>query len=97
MGGRRIAISAAIACAASWATAAGAFWTVPPPAAFDPAVADALERGHLRGVALDVYDGEFEHPPPARLWNDPRVLITPHISGGSDQTSWIPASPTNSW
>jgi phosphoglycerate dehydrogenase-like enzyme len=32
-----------------------------------------------------VYVGEFEHAPMARLWSDPRVLITPHTSGGSDQ------------
>jgi phosphoglycerate dehydrogenase-like enzyme len=51
----------------------------------EAALADALERGHLRGAALDVYVGEFEHPPMARLWSDPRVLITPHISGASDQ------------
>jgi glyoxylate/hydroxypyruvate reductase len=51
----------------------------------EDALADALQRDHLRGVALDVYIGEFEHPPMARLWSDPRVLITPHISGNSDQ------------
>jgi phosphoglycerate dehydrogenase-like enzyme len=34
---------------------------------------------------LDVYLGEFEHPPPAALWRDPRVLITPHVSGASDE------------
>jgi phosphoglycerate dehydrogenase-like enzyme len=51
----------------------------------EDALADALERSHLRGAALDVYVGEFEHPPPARLWSDPRVLITPHVSGASDQ------------
>jgi phosphoglycerate dehydrogenase-like enzyme len=49
------------------------------------ALADALERGHLRGAVLDVYVGEFEHLPPARLWSDPRVLITPHVSGASDE------------
>lgn len=48
------------------------------------ALADALARDHLRGAALDVYTGEFEHPPPQRLWSDPRVLITPHTSGNSD-------------
>jgi phosphoglycerate dehydrogenase-like enzyme len=48
------------------------------------ALADALARDHLRGVVLDVYVGEFEHPPPAVLHRDPRVLITPHISGASD-------------
>ena len=51
----------------------------------EDALADTLERGHLRGAALDVYVGEFEHTPPARLWSDPRVLITPHVSGASDQ------------
>ncbi len=50
----------------------------------EEALADALERGHLRGAALDVYVGEFDRPPMARLWSDRRVLITPHISGGSD-------------
>ncbi|MBV9827014.1 MAG: D-2-hydroxyacid dehydrogenase [Alphaproteobacteria bacterium] len=48
------------------------------------ALADALARDRLRGVVLDVYVGEFDHPPPERLWSDPRVLITPHISGWSD-------------
>jgi phosphoglycerate dehydrogenase-like enzyme len=52
----------------------------------EAAVADALARGHLRGVMLDVYHGEFERPPPELLWRDPRVLITPHVSGASDQS-----------
>jgi len=51
----------------------------------EEALAEALRRDHLRGVVLDVYIGEFEHPPPARLWSDPRVLVTPHISGASDE------------
>jgi phosphoglycerate dehydrogenase-like enzyme len=51
----------------------------------EDALADALARDHLRGAALDVYVGEFEHTPPVRLWSDPRVLITPHTSGMSDQ------------
>jgi len=51
----------------------------------EAALVEALGRGHLRGVVLDVYDGEFERPPMAELWSDPRVLITPHISGASDQ------------
>ena len=51
----------------------------------EDALADALERGHLRGAALDVYVGEFEHPPMPRLWSNPKVLITPHISGASDR------------
>ncbi len=51
----------------------------------EEALADALARGHLRGAVLDVYVGEFEHPPSQRLWADPKVLITPHVSGASDQ------------
>ncbi|MDA1098861.1 MAG: D-2-hydroxyacid dehydrogenase [Proteobacteria bacterium] len=50
----------------------------------ETALLDALQRDHLRGAALDVYDGEFEKAPLAQLWSDPRVLITPHISGASD-------------
>jgi glyoxylate/hydroxypyruvate reductase len=51
----------------------------------EAALADALDQGRLRGVVLDVYDGEFEQPPPTRLWQDERVLITPHISGHTDE------------
>jgi glyoxylate/hydroxypyruvate reductase A len=50
----------------------------------EEALAGALKRDHLRGAALDVYVGEFEHMPMALLWSDRRVLITPHISGASD-------------
>jgi phosphoglycerate dehydrogenase-like enzyme len=51
----------------------------------EAALAEAIARGRLRGAALDVYVGEFEHTPMRELWSDPRVLITPHISGGSDR------------
>ncbi len=51
----------------------------------EAALAEALDQGRLRGVVLDVYDGEFEQAPPARLWQDERVLITPHVSGASDE------------
>jgi phosphoglycerate dehydrogenase-like enzyme len=50
----------------------------------EDALLEALENGHLRGAALDVYVGEFEHLPPSRLWSNPQVLITPHVSGASD-------------
>ena len=50
----------------------------------EDALYEALQQDRLRGAALDVYVGEFEHPPAERLWADPRVLITPHISNGSD-------------
>ncbi|HYA30154.1 MAG TPA: D-2-hydroxyacid dehydrogenase [Acidobacteriota bacterium] len=46
----------------------------------EQALRDALADDKLRGVALDVYDGEFERPPDTRLWDDERVIITPHVS-----------------
>ncbi len=51
------------------------------------ALVAALDTGKLRGAVLDVYVGEFDRPPPARLWSDNRVLITPHISAASDINS----------
>jgi phosphoglycerate dehydrogenase-like enzyme len=51
----------------------------------EAALLAALAAGTLRGVALDVYVGEFERAPDRRLWDDARVLITPHVSGGSDR------------
>jgi len=50
----------------------------------EDALVAALAAGKLRGVGLDVYVGEFEHEPDRRLWDDERVLITPHISGNTD-------------
>jgi phosphoglycerate dehydrogenase-like enzyme len=50
----------------------------------EAALIETLREGKLRGVALDVYTGEFEHEPDRRLWDDDRVLITPHVSGGTD-------------
>lgn len=52
----------------------------------EDALAAALQAGHLRGAALDVYVGEFEREPDPRLWSDPRVLITPHTSAASDES-----------
>ena len=41
---------------------------------------EALDKGWLSGIALDVFETE---PLPAEspLWSDPRVMISPHISG----------------
>lgn len=52
----------------------------------EAALIAALKDDRLRGVALDVYAGEFQQPPPTELWSDPRVLITPHTSGGTDES-----------
>jgi glyoxylate/hydroxypyruvate reductase A len=54
----------------------------------ETALAGAIDR--LRGVALVVYVGEFDHAPPPTLWNHPRVLLTPHISAGSDNRTTRP-------
>jgi glyoxylate/hydroxypyruvate reductase len=51
----------------------------------EAALVAALDADRLRGVVLDVYEGEFEQPPPARLWQDPRVILTPHVSGHTDE------------
>ena len=50
----------------------------------EEALLHALAEGRLRGVALDVYVGEFERPPQSRLWDDGRVVITPHVSAATD-------------
>ncbi len=50
----------------------------------EAALITTLAANKLRGVALDVYVGEFDNEPDRRLWDDDRVLITPHISGGTE-------------
>jgi phosphoglycerate dehydrogenase-like enzyme len=52
----------------------------------EEALVAALAADRLRGVALDVYVGEFERDPDPRLWADPRVMITPHTSSISDES-----------
>ena len=43
---------------------------------------DALARDHLGGLALDVFDPE----PPQRAWpDDPRLILTPHVAGGTHE------------
>jgi phosphoglycerate dehydrogenase-like enzyme len=50
----------------------------------EEAMIAALGDGKLWGVALDVYVGEFEREPDRRLWDDERVIITPHVSSADD-------------
>ncbi len=40
----------------------------------------ALDEGWLRGAALDVFEVE-PLPASSPLWDDPRVMISPHVSG----------------
>ena len=45
------------------------------------ALYEAVHSGHLSGAALDVTEPEplpADHP----LWNEPGVILTPHVSGG---------------
>ncbi len=48
-----------------------------------PALIAALESGRLAGAALDVMEPE-PLPPDHPLWSAKNILITPHISGGTD-------------
>jgi glyoxylate/hydroxypyruvate reductase len=41
---------------------------------------EALDKGWLRGAALDVFEAE-PLPTESPLWMDARVMISPHISG----------------
>lgn len=50
----------------------------------ESALLNALDEGTLGGAVLDVYVGEFDGPPPQRLWRHPKVLITPHTSTLTD-------------
>jgi phosphoglycerate dehydrogenase-like enzyme len=46
----------------------------------EDALLAALDGGRLAGAALDVFAAE-PLPPESRLWDHPRVLVTPHVSG----------------
>jgi glyoxylate/hydroxypyruvate reductase A len=50
----------------------------------ETALLEGLANGRIGGAALDVYRGEFEGNPDRRLWDDSRVLITPHVSSETD-------------
>jgi glyoxylate/hydroxypyruvate reductase A len=48
----------------------------------EAALPEALERGLLRGAALDVFERE-PLPDESPLWRHDRVVISPHVSGPS--------------
>lgn len=47
----------------------------------ESALLDALRSGRLAGAALDVFETE-PLPAGSPLWDEPRVLISPHAAGG---------------
>jgi phosphoglycerate dehydrogenase-like enzyme len=59
------------------------------PAVDEPALVAALQRGALRGAALDVFETE-PLPPEHPFWAMPQVLISPHcadrVAGWLDRT-----------
>ncbi len=46
----------------------------------EAAIPEALDRGWLRAAALDVFETE-PLPGDSPLWRDPRVIVSPHLSG----------------
>jgi phosphoglycerate dehydrogenase-like enzyme len=46
----------------------------------EAALRAALDTGHLSGAVLDVFDDE-PLLPESPWWDDPRVLLTPHVAG----------------
>lgn len=50
------------------------------PVVEEHAIPEALEKGWLRGAALDVFEVE-PLPGDSPLWNDRRVMVSPHIAG----------------
>ncbi|MBY0491122.1 MAG: D-2-hydroxyacid dehydrogenase [Gemmatimonadaceae bacterium] len=44
------------------------------------AIPEALDRGWLRAAVLDVFEEE-PLPTDSPLWGDPRVIVSPHMSG----------------
>jgi phosphoglycerate dehydrogenase-like enzyme len=52
----------------------------------EEALVEAVGSGRIAGAVLDVHDGELDgRPPRPELLADPRILLTPHLSGGGDR------------
>jgi len=51
------------------------------PTLDEAALLDALHTGHLGGAALDVFETE-PLPATSPLWDEPKVLVSPHGAGG---------------
>jgi phosphoglycerate dehydrogenase-like enzyme len=53
----------------------------------ETALVEALRSGQLGGFAADVYEGEFDRPPPVELLSFENVILTPHTSGQGGERS----------
>lgn len=54
----------------------------------EEALVEAIREGRIAGAVLDVQDGELEgRPPRPELLEDPRILLTPHLSGTGDRST----------
>jgi glyoxylate/hydroxypyruvate reductase A len=51
-----------------------------------PDLVAALDRGHLRGAVLDVFDSEPLAADDA-LWHHPRIVLTPHMASSASDAS----------
>ena len=50
----------------------------------EDAMVQALREHQIAGAMIDVYAAEFQKPPRQDFWELPNLLITPHVSGGTD-------------
>jgi phosphoglycerate dehydrogenase-like enzyme len=53
----------------------------------ETALVQALRSGQVGGFAADVYEGEFDRPPPVELLSIENVILTPHTSGQGGERS----------
>lgn len=58
----------------------------------EAALADAIERGHIGGAGLDVF--EQEPPPNGRLTTLPQVVATPHIAASTVEAQELVGTET---
>lgn len=53
----------------------------------EAALIEALDSGAIMGAALDVFDAEPPDPKANRLFRLPRLLLTPHVAGITEESS----------